>query len=287
MSEIKVNSISPSTAGTTTITIDAQVSGVPGTEPNHFVTLGQLGQGSQTIDGVSQGYVNEADAEVLSQANAYSTIADAAALQLANSYTDIHNNLLSGNFYDSLAELRIQMDNIGAKLGSVLFSAWTEMNPTLADATKIRLLTKKEEIVVSTGVTDSVTGELISKTPTELAALGIYENDSLGNLHLSIIISTGGDGLNPLDGSLPATAVLLIGEDLDTISKDFNVSTTPPSTSYPPTSTYINGYSKRTSASTYTLFSIVPSGYYYRVVVTDHAAGKEQVLVSWQELGVV
>ena len=286
MSELQVNSISPSTAGATTITIDAQVIGQPATEPYHFVTYGQLGINfNAPATGIPQTYVDSQDQLVLTASKEYASLADSAALQLANAYCDIQNNIQTINFNDSISFTNSTILQLNQKVNSSL-KTWTEMNvydssdPTVLVEENIRLLTQKEQIIVVD--TDGNT-----KSLNELNALGIYQNDTDQEINLSIILSTGGDGTDPSDGSLPAASVLLVGNDLTTIAADFDVSTSTPSTSSPPTIGYINSYSKQTSASTITLFTVVSPKDYYRVVVTDHITNKEQVLVSWQEYKVV
>ena len=112
MSEIKVNKIEP--AAGSEVTIAAQVLGVPGTDPNHFATVSQLGGGggsggisrAQAQDLVDNGvavakqYSDEQDelqntqialdiSAAISTANAYSDANDASTLEKANAYTDL------------------------------------------------------------------------------------------------------------------------------------------------------------------------------------------------------
>ena len=303
MSELQVNSISPSTAGTTTITIDAQVRGIPGTDPNHFVTLSQLGlntDGPTTATGTPQTYVDSQDLFILTSAKEYASAGDAAALQLANAYSDVQNIIQTQTFNIGINSIS---DSVGVltQLANSFIKSWSQMNPLVPDATKTRLLTKKEAIAATLPSTaiDPITGEIevdangqiiqVGIPTEELAALGIYVNETNQELHLSVILTTAGDGVDPLDGSLPAAAALLVGDDLELISKDFDISTSIPSTTSSPIDgitilDYNTNYYRRTSASTNTLFSVVPTGNYYRVVVSDHTpSNKEQVLVSWQE----
>ena len=83
MSELKVNTIQP-VAGNQ-VTVQAQVLGVPGTDPNHFATVSQLGVGA---GGISRSEVQElTDAAVLA-ANRYSDDKDSLQTNSINSLTD-------------------------------------------------------------------------------------------------------------------------------------------------------------------------------------------------------
>jgi hypothetical protein len=99
MSEIKVNKIQP--AAGSQITVQAQVLGVPGTDPNHFATVSQLGGGGaggisraeaqELVDsGVAAAnrHSDEQDALQNTQINLDITIAKQEAVSLSKDYTD-------------------------------------------------------------------------------------------------------------------------------------------------------------------------------------------------------
>lgn len=111
MSEIKVNKIEP--AAGSEVTIAAQVLGVPGTDPNHFATVSQLGGGgvggisrAQAQDLVDTGVAaanrrsDEQDelqnaqialdiGAAITETKNYSDTNDASTLEQANAYTDL------------------------------------------------------------------------------------------------------------------------------------------------------------------------------------------------------
>jgi hypothetical protein len=118
MSEIKVNTIQPSAGSLVTVT--AQVQGVPGTEPNHFATVSQLGGGgaggisraeaqnlvddgvatairhSDERDSVQNSELVLAIGEAKSEAIAHSDARDISTLASANLYTDTKISGLPG-----------------------------------------------------------------------------------------------------------------------------------------------------------------------------------------------
>lgn len=111
MSEIKVNKIEP--AAGSEVTIAAQVLGVPGTDPNHFATVSQLGGGGGAVGisrvqaqdlvdigvAVAKQYSDEQDelqntqialdiSAAITETKNYSHANDASTLEQANAYTD-------------------------------------------------------------------------------------------------------------------------------------------------------------------------------------------------------
>jgi len=96
MSELKVNTIQP--AAGSQITVQAQVLGVPGTDPNHFATVSQLGGGGGA-GGISRAEAQELVDSGVAVANRHSDEQDVlqntqtnlditTAKQEANAYTD-------------------------------------------------------------------------------------------------------------------------------------------------------------------------------------------------------
>ena len=99
MSEIKVNTIKP--AAGSQVTVSAQVLGVPGTQPNHFATVSQLGGGgaggisraeaqSLVDTGVASAkiYSDDKDEEQNTQIALDIATAKSEAITQANNYTD-------------------------------------------------------------------------------------------------------------------------------------------------------------------------------------------------------
>lgn len=99
MSELKVNTIQPATGSQ--VTVQAQVLGVPGTDPNHFATVSQLGgvgpggitraEIQELVDiGVAEANRHSDEQDVLqnTQTNLDITTAKQEAITTANAYTD-------------------------------------------------------------------------------------------------------------------------------------------------------------------------------------------------------
>lgn len=114
MSEIKVNTITP--AAGNQVTVAGQVLGVPGTQPNHFATVSQLGGGG--AGGISRAEAQELVTTGVASANRHSDekdelqdtsttiaigIAKTEAVSLSKEYTDGKiDNIVQGDYFNNV-----------------------------------------------------------------------------------------------------------------------------------------------------------------------------------------
>ena len=124
MSNLRVNNIAPATAGRKEVSIAAQVSGVAGTNPNHFVTYGQLGLPFSISSTVTQIYVDTHDEDFLILAKSYAEYADSALLSLAKLYADTKDADYSLALNTTLISIQQQINSLNAIVSKTNSKAW-------------------------------------------------------------------------------------------------------------------------------------------------------------------
>lgn len=111
MSELKVNTIQPATGSQ--VTVQAQVLGVPGTDPNHFATVSQLG-------GAGAGGISRAEAQELVD----------SGVAAANRHSDEQDELQTTQFDANIAIINENINT--AKQEAITNSnAYTDSRVTL------------------------------------------------------------------------------------------------------------------------------------------------------------
>lgn len=275
MSELQVNSIKPATPGLGTVSIAAQVTGVPGTEPNHFVTLAQLGLGDSTTGGVSKIYVDLQDNAVTDYLKTYAQTADAAALQIAKLYTNSENTIITNNFSATISSINDAINTINAGWSR----NWIYLKPIASSPPAI--VNYYEEIVLDNANTHEleITDETIDATALTMGVardndllwsiFGIRQNSGVSELQLSI---------NLQGSSASNYAALLVGQDLTSIQMDYDPITNT-STDEDIQSSVLN-LVKQTGSASYNIYATIPPGYWYRLITPS---SNPQTILSWQE----
>lgn len=277
MSELQVNSIKPATPGLGTVSIAAQVSGVPGTEPNHFVTLAQLGLGDSTTGGVSKIYVDLQDNAVTDYLKTYAQTADAAALQIAKLYTNSENTIITNNFSTIIATINDTINTINAGWSR----DWIYLKPIASSPPAI--VNYYDEIVLDNANTDEleITDETIDATVVAMGGDPQMRMDILWSI-FGIRYNTGASELQlsvNLQGSSASNyAALLTGKDLSLIQMDYDPITNT-STDAGTQSSVLN-LVKQTGSASYNIYAAIPPGYWYRLITPS---SNPQTILSWQE----
>ena len=277
MSELQVNSIKPATPGLGTVSIAAQVTGVPGTEPNHFVTLAQLGLGDSTTGGVSKIYVDLQDNAVTDYLKTYAKTADAAALQIAKLYTNSENTIITNNFSTIIATINDTINTINAGWSR----DWIYLKPIASSPPAI--VNYYDEIVLDNANTHEleITDETIDATVVAMGGDPQMRMDILWSI-FGIRYNTGASELQlsvNLQGSSASNyAALLTGKDLSLIQMDYDPITNT-STDADTQSSVLN-LVKQTGSASYNIYATIPPGYWYRLITPS---SNPQTILSWQE----
>jgi len=277
MSELQVNSIKPATPGLGTVSIAAQVTGVPGTEPNHFVTLAQLGLGDSTTNGVSKIYVDLQDNAVTNYLKTYAQTADAAALQIAKLYTNSENTIITNNFSTIIATINDTINTINAGWSR----DWIYLKPIASSPPAI--VNYYDEIVLDNANTHEleITDATIDATVVAMgndpqmrmdilwSIFGIRYNSGASELQLSV---------NLQGSSASNYAALLTGKDLSLIQMDYDPITN--TSTDAGTQASVLNLVKQTGSASYNIYASIPSGYWYRLITPS---SNPQTILSWQE----
>lgn len=277
MSELQVNSIKPATPGLGTVSIAAQVTGVPGTEPNHFVTLAQLGLGDSTTGGVSKIYVDLQDNAVTDYLKTYAQTADAAALQIAKLYTNSENTIITNNFSTIIATINDTINTINAGWSR----DWIYLKPIASSPPAI--VNYYDEIVLDNANTHEleITDETIDATVVAMgndpqmrmdilwSIFGIRYNTGASELQLSV---------NLQGSSASNYAALLTGENLSLIQMDYDPITN--TSTDADTQASVLNLVKQTGSASYNIYASIPPGYWYRLITPS---SNPQTILSWQE----
>ena len=277
MSELQVNSIKPATPGLGTVSIAAQVTGVPGTEPNHFVTLAQLGLGDSTTGGVSKIYVDLQDVAVTDYLKTYAQTADAAALQIAKLYTNSENTIITNNFSTIIAAINDTINTISAGWSR----DWIYLKPIASSPPAI--INYYDEIVLDNANTHEleITDETIDATVAAMgndpqmrmdilwSIFGIRYNTGASEIQLSV---------NLQGSSASNYAALLTGEKLSLIQMDYDPITN--TSTDADTQASVLNLVKQTGSASYNIYATIPPGYWYRLITPS---SNPQTILSWQE----
>lgn len=277
MSELQVNSIKPATPGLGIVSIAAQVTGVPGTEANHFVTLAQLGLGDSTAGGVSKIYVDVQDNAVTNYLVTYAQTADAAALQIAKLYTNSENTIITNNFSAIIASVNDNINTINAGL----FRNWIYLKPIASSPPAI--VNYYDEIVLDNANTHEleITDATIDATVVAMgddpqmrtdilwSIFGLRYNSGASEIQLSV---------NLQGSSASNYAALLTAADLDTIKMDYDPITN--TSTDAGTQASVLNLVKQTGSASYNINATIPPRYWYRLITPS---SNPQTILSWQE----
>lgn len=275
MSELQVNSIKPATPGLGIVSIAAQVTGVPGTEANHFVTLAQLGLGDSTTGGVSKIYVDVQDNAVTNYLVTYAQTADAAALQIAKLYTNSENTIITNNFSAIIASVNDTINTINAGL----FRNWIYLTPITPSIPAI--VNYYDEIVLDNANTHEleITDATIDATALTMGVA--TDNDLLWSI-FGLRYNSGDSEIQlsvNLQGSSASNyAALLKATDLDTIKMDYDPITN--TSTDAETQASVLNLVKQTGSASYNINATIPPGYWYRLITPS---SNPQTILSWQE----